>query len=328
MLYSEKVAQCAEHFAEHSSHGYSQVSRHGDGGRETITFSDGSIANIALGDRDCSSGALDCVEAAGLPTGGATYTGNMKKGLTSTGNWKAHKYSSGYSAKRGDIYLNEDHHTAVCVHPYGSPEGDMLMEFAISENGTIDGKEGDQTGKECYIHEFYNYPWDIILECIAGECPDAPGDAVDTPELEIHTEYALRQLTNGEWWPTVTDFGAGSEGYAGAPCTLHDLFTLKLPKGCEYKYRAHTRAHGWLDWVYKSDQSDTDKGCAGYPGEALDGLEIVGLNCTIYYRSQTTQRAGWLPVCCSNDTACDDWAGIYGEPLDRVQVAVCNKNPF
>ena len=46
---------------------------------------------------------------------------------------------------------------------------DMLMEFAISETGGIDGAEGDQTGHESHIRAYYDYPWDGILECINRE---------------------------------------------------------------------------------------------------------------------------------------------------------------
>lgn len=70
-----------------------------------------------------------------------------------------------FSAVRGDIYLNEANHTAMCldggkdkVHGY-----DCLGEFSSSETGGIYGQRGDQTGKESSIHEYYNYPWDGIL---------------------------------------------------------------------------------------------------------------------------------------------------------------------
>jgi len=65
-----------------------------------------------------------------------------------------------FSAVRGDIYLNEANHTAMCldggsdkVHNY-----DCLGEFTISETGGIYGQSGDQTGGESIIHEYYNYP--------------------------------------------------------------------------------------------------------------------------------------------------------------------------
>ena len=68
-------------------------------------------------------------------------------------------------ASRGDIYLNESNHTAMCVD--GGNDGiygaDMLAEFSISETGGIYGQSGDQTGGESSIHGYYDYPWDGIL---------------------------------------------------------------------------------------------------------------------------------------------------------------------
>ena len=65
-----------------------------------------------------------------------------------------------FSAVRGDIYLNETHHTAMCLD--GGNDGvygaDILGEFCISENGSIYGTPGDQTGGESIIHGYYSYP--------------------------------------------------------------------------------------------------------------------------------------------------------------------------
>jgi hypothetical protein len=50
-----------------------------------------------------------------------------------------------------------------------------------------------------------------------------------------------------------------------------------------------------------------------------------------WYRSQTTARAGWLNPCCDDGTSLpgyDGFAGVYGEPLDRLQISINNHNPF
>ena len=70
-----------------------------------------------------------------------------------------------FSAVRGDIYLNEANHTAMCLD--GGNDGiygyDCLGEFSISETGGIYGQAGDQTGSESSIHAYYDYPWNGIL---------------------------------------------------------------------------------------------------------------------------------------------------------------------
>lgn len=154
-----------KHLVDHNYHGYSQVSRWGDGEGKCNIKIDGKTYKVEQGDRDCSSAVISAFEAAGISCGGATYTGNMCSCMCRTGNFKWHPMSSGYVAKSGDVYLNEACHTAMCL----SAEPDMLMEFSISETGGIDGKEGDQTGWESHTCAYYNYPWDGILECINKE---------------------------------------------------------------------------------------------------------------------------------------------------------------
>lgn len=161
----EAFAQVMEHLVSHDGgggHGYSQANRMGDGTTETICLSDGTTVTIAGGDRDCSSAVVTALRAVGVNTFGASYTGNMREQLLMTGLFGWRKMGV-KSAQRGDIYLNEKCHTAVCVSPYGSARGDLLAQFSISEKGTVTGTKGDQTGRESNIKAYYSYPWDGTL---------------------------------------------------------------------------------------------------------------------------------------------------------------------
>lgn len=161
----EAFAQVMEHLVSHDGgggHGYSQADRMGDGTTETICLSDGTTVTIAGGDRDCSSAVVTALRAVGVNTFGASYTGNMREQLLKTGLFGWRKMGV-KSAQRGDIYLNEKCHTAVCVSPYGSARGDLLAQFSISEKGTVTGTKGDQTGRESNIKAYYSYPWDGTL---------------------------------------------------------------------------------------------------------------------------------------------------------------------
>lgn len=161
----EAFAQVMEHLVSHDGgggHGYSQANRMGDGTTETICLSDGTTVTIAGGDRDCSSAVVTALRAVGVNTFGASYTGNMREQLLKTGLFGWRKMGV-KSAQRGDIYLNEKCHTAVCVSPYGSARGDLLAQFSISEKGTVTGTKGDQTGREANIKAYYSYPWDGTL---------------------------------------------------------------------------------------------------------------------------------------------------------------------
>lgn len=148
------------------------------------------------------------------------------------------------------------------------------------------------------------------------------------PLGKVTVRYALRNL-NGGWNSEVTDFGGGDDGFAGVPNGQHDLLYVKVDKG-GVKYRVHIVGGGWLDWVTKGDPNDTVNGCAGIPGRAIDGVQVYYVTPDgheyqqAWYRSQTKCRAGWLDVVCDDA----DFAGILGEPLDRLQICIAPSNPF
>ena len=170
----EVAALIMRHLCTHDKHGYTQDMKGRQGtGTETIDIY-GVKYTIKSGDRDCSSAVISAYEAAGISCGGASYTGNMKKCMTETGNfaWR----SMNFVAQMGDTYLNEKCHTAMCL----SAEPDVLMEFSINEKGTaLGGRTGDQKQKgeqdftygrgESHLKLYYDYPWNGILQCINDE---------------------------------------------------------------------------------------------------------------------------------------------------------------
>lgn len=169
-----KAAEIMRHYAEHDEHGYTQGGGRWGTGTEPLVLSDGSTVTIPGGDGDCSAGDVRVYIALGVDVGGATFTGDMRQCMTSTGNFRWHPMSDGYIARPGDIYLNERDHTAMCI----SDNPDLLAEFYIDENGgIIGGQPGDQTGKECRVAPYYDFPWDGILECLLRGDDDMP-----TPE--------------------------------------------------------------------------------------------------------------------------------------------------
>ena len=152
--------------------GYSWDPRWGTDGAGYATWTiHGRDYTVKCGDYDCSSSiitawstALEGTEYEGA-LDGATYTGNMRSVFAASGLFDIWDTQSTY-AVRGDVYLNETHHTAMCQD--GGSDGvygyDCLSEFSINESGGVYGGEtGDQTGREAYIHGYYNYPWDLTL---------------------------------------------------------------------------------------------------------------------------------------------------------------------
>ena len=140
----EKYTQYAINIANDNRHGYSQYNRWGNP------------------DYDCSSLIVTVVQQSGIPvkTKGATYTGNMYnifikagfKDVTSSVDLR-----TGKGLKRGDVLLNHKHHTEIYI---GNGQN---VGARSSENNSIHGKGGDQTGREIRIDNYYNYPWNVVL---------------------------------------------------------------------------------------------------------------------------------------------------------------------
>lgn len=229
----ERAAQLMEHLCAHSAHGYSQPNRAGigtgGGEGETVTLTDGTVVKISSGDRDCSSAVIECYAALGVNCGGASYTGNMRSLMTRTGNFKWHAMGSGYTAKRGDIWLNEAHHTAMCL-------GDgRLGQFSKSETGGISGARGDQTGYEAYVGSYYSYPWDGVLEYVGGDTE--PHETVQPPMQD-----AGGKLKVDGYWGAKTSFVL--QQVVGAPYK-DGIISRQNP---EHKGRLAACTSGW-EWA-------------------------------------------------------------------------------
>ncbi|ARW19865.1 N-acetylmuramoyl-L-alanine amidase [Pediococcus pentosaceus] len=150
----------------------------------------------------------------------------------------------------------------------------------------------------------------------------------------VHVTYALHQKGK-QWLNLVKDFGSGSNGFAGVPNHVHDMLYIKVNRG-SIKYRVHTIEDGWLPWVHKGDKNDTVNGVAGIKGHTIDGVQMYYTTPhgetyqQAYYRSQTTQRTGYLGTCADNGTVSgyDNFAGMLGEPLDRLQIHINNYSKY
>lgn len=143
----ESACTWAVGIANDNSHGYDQIHRQGP-------------------DYDCSSLAINAYEQAGVKVkeAGATYTGNMRSAFVKCG-FKAIKYVKGMELKRGDVVLNEKHHVLMYL---GSGK---MVQASSSETGGITGKTGDQTGREIYVGNFYEFSkgWDYVLRYEVSE---------------------------------------------------------------------------------------------------------------------------------------------------------------
>lgn len=155
---NEAATQVAWHIINHdAAHGYSQPHRAGDGTIETIKLSDGEQVRIHGGDYDCSELVRMCYAAVNvLPWNyNASYmwTGNEEQMLKSHGFVEVAKSSE---RVQGDV-LWRDGHTELYL-------GNNLQGGArIAETGGIDGKKGDQTGREITYSKYNPNNWTKIF---------------------------------------------------------------------------------------------------------------------------------------------------------------------
>ena len=167
---ADKAAAWAEKIAADSAHGYDQGERWGP-------------------DYDCSSLVISAYEQAGVPvlTGGATYTGNMRNVFLRCGFADVTSQVdrlTGARMQRGDVLLNELHHTAICI---GSGK---IVQARVNERGEVTGgRSGDQTGREIELSGYYNFPWDVVLrykeESEPSETPDHTGAETDESGIYV-----------------------------------------------------------------------------------------------------------------------------------------------
>jgi GH25 family lysozyme M1 (1,4-beta-N-acetylmuramidase) len=180
--------------------------------------------------------------------------------------------------------------------------------------------------------------WNRIAGATGGNTSSpAPAPAPQAaPITKVHVYYRMH-IQNGSWLDEVTDFGSGDNGFSGYPCHSHDLLSIRVSSG-SLQYRVHAIGIGWMDWVYQGNINDTVNGCAGELGATIDAVQMIYITPSgqpyqqAWYRSQTTQRSYWLDTVCDDGTSIngysDTYAGVFGEPMDRLQISIGIAAPF
>lgn len=194
----ERIAQIAEHFAKHDSHGYSQPNR-GTGGTETITLSDGSKVSVTSSDVDCSEMVRQCVNG-GLGRKAIAYmwTGNEDEQLKAQG-FTRMSYSAS-KVQRGDVLLVSGH-TGVALG-----NGKQADAHGDEYGGITGPNRGDQTGHEVevrslrswtYIYRYGKDSGPIVVSAKFTVTASTERNVRNTPSTASDT-YITGQLKPGE----------------------------------------------------------------------------------------------------------------------------------
>lgn len=129
----ESSVKWAEGIAADDTHGYSQTRRNGP-------------------DYDCSSLVGSALSNGGFAVSPYSTTRNMESQLVNCGFQKCFS-----PWKRGDVHLAAGHHVTM------STDATHIVHASQSETGGIDGKTGDQTGKEICVRLYYDIPYSNLV---------------------------------------------------------------------------------------------------------------------------------------------------------------------
>lgn len=279
--------------------GYTQGAGRWGGSEWEIWECNGVEGFFNIGDRDCSSSVIDCWQEALRGSSyegalaGATYTGNMRQVFVDSGLFVWHPMGEGYIAQKGDIYLNEINHTAMCQ----SSNPDILTEAVGNEwGGIVGGEVGDQTGGEFIERRYYDFPWDGIL-AYNHKADDNPKPKQEAGEPVNNAGMWYRMHVQDLGWldPVHDGQTAGTTGYG----LRGEALKITPPKGMTLDVKAHIQDKGWK--IYKRVGNGYDP-VIGTVGEALrlEGLEISVVdnpeNLKVSYRCHIANYGwtGWV----------------------------------
>jgi len=313
--------------------GYNQQpTRWGESGGEIVTFtsSSGRKYRIPAGDYDCSSSTSFAWRLAvqGTPyegsLDGATYTGDMRAAFVGSGLF----YADLSPAKRGDLYLAEGKHVAMCQD--GGNDGvfgwDCLSEFLRNENHTASwGESGDQDGYESVFRGYYDDGWNVVLHYNGAGDYDVEDKKAPKPKQdagEPTNSFGLTYQAHVQdvgWCELVRDGQtAGTVGYGKR---LEAIRFTAIPDGWTVYAKAHVQNHGWQD--YGAISAGTVIGSVG-KSQAIECLMLdakapSGDKRKLYYRVHQ-QNQGWKSVTPQGYASGTDGMGIQLEAV-RIWLA-------
>lgn len=207
---AEVAAKIHQRMCDDDGFGYSWEERYGTNTDKVTWVIEGRSYTLNRGDYDCSSSVITAWKMALQGTkyegklDGATYTGNMRSVFKASGLFEVWDTSKTY-AVRGDVYLNDSNHTAMCQDggtgdgPYGK---DILSEFCWGDKGAYGNKRGDQSGYEAYVHAFYDYPWNVTLH-YNGKA-DTIAKASSPTQTTAGGAETAKLNVDGDWGPLTT----------------------------------------------------------------------------------------------------------------------------
>lgn len=154
---------------------------------------------------------------------------------------------------------------------------------------------------------------------VSAPAPTPVVTPVKKPDV-IYQVYA-----NGRWYDEITNYNeVNSNGYAGVFGKEISGIRVKLSNGKTVTVASHISGNAnnnWLSAVTKWD--NTSNGYSGWKGKPTDCIAVKADGHTLKYRVHV-KGGNWLDWVSKYDIndAKNGVAGIYGKPIDAVQIGV------
>lgn len=219
----KKAVEWAESIAADNSHGYSQVRRNGP-------------------DYDCSSFIGTSLHKAGFAVSEYSTTRNLEAQLIKAGFKKCSE-----PWKRGDIHLSAGHHVTM------STDATHIVHASQSETCGIDGKTGDQTGKEICVRSYYDLPYNNLVHYRYGGASAKDNETLyDLSIFKVEGAAKFNKLIAGAYH--IND-SAGYHLRTGASRNRSSI--MVLPQGTSVRNYGYYTGNWYLVAVVKNGKQYT-----------------------------------------------------------------------
>lgn len=144
-------------------------------------------------------------------------------------------------------------------------------------------------------------------------------------EEDALPEVIYRVYADGRWLPAVAGYNeVDGNGYAGIFGREISGIQVRLSDGKTVTVRSHIYGRArdnWLPAVTRWD--DTEDGYSGIKGKEIDCIAMKAEGCKLRYRVHI-KGGKWLPWVSECDIYDYNYglAGVYGKPIDAVQIMV------
>lgn len=211
----------------------------------------------------------------------------------------------------------------------------LMQKYNIPASRVI--RHYDVTGKKCPAYYVDSARWKTLHTQITGGKVSGTGNttssnkapAPSAPSITDKSGDAIYQaFAAGKWWDYVTNWGSGTEGYAGVigkPLNALRAYIKGDAKTVGYlEYRLHKLGGNYYNWQRDREKDKNGENYAGDCRNRFDGLQmrLVGVSGKhVRYRVHVIGK-GWLAWVTDYGNGDNGYAGWYGYPIDAVQVEI------